>query len=157
MGLTRCATDAGDGLGLRRLGRGSHGGIPVENAAATIAGEQLAFAELVPHLGANAHAAAQTLLIIDAGQARASRGVNAIKAGEPLRFNEGTQGIALDVECFNLGCEFLLPSGDARLGFLKGAGKNFNLGAGLGEHGFQRLSAFEAGELFVFAAIGLGR
>ncbi len=72
MSLTRCAAGAGDGRGLRRFRRGSHGGIPVEDAAATIAGEQLAFAELVPHLGADAHATAQALLIIDAGEARAS-------------------------------------------------------------------------------------
>ncbi len=156
MGFAGCSACAGDGLGLRLFGRGSEGGIPVEDAAATVAGEQLAFAELVPHLRANTHAAAEALLIDDESEAGAAGCVDAIEADEPLGVNVGTEGIALQVEGFNLGCEFLLPSCDARLGFLKGAGKNFNLGAGLGEQNFLRLSALEACELFIFEAIGLG-
>ena len=56
-------------LGLGSLGGGSHGRVPIEQAAATVAGEELTFAELVPHLRADAHSAAGTLLIFGKGEA----------------------------------------------------------------------------------------
>ena len=96
------------------------------------------------------------LLIFDAGQARAAGGAEAVEAGEPFGLDERPQGFALGVEGFKLGGELLLAEGDAGPGFLMGGGKDFNLGAGLGEGGFLGLSAFEAGELFVFEAFGFG-
>ena len=73
-GLAGSAAGAGNGFGLRRFGGGSHGRVPVKDSAATVAGEQLALAELVPDLRANAHAAAGALLIVGAGQAGAAGG-----------------------------------------------------------------------------------
>ena len=92
------AAGAGDRLGLRSFGGGGHGGIPVEDAAATVAGEQLALAELVPGLRADAHAAAGALLIFGAGQAGAAGGGEAVETGEPLGLDERPQGFALGVE-----------------------------------------------------------
>src|SRR5689334_4116641 len=68
------AAGAGNWFGLRRFRRWSHDGIPIEQAAAAIAGEKLTFAELIPGLGTQAHPAAGALLVFRTGQARAASG-----------------------------------------------------------------------------------
>ena len=55
-----------------------------------------------------------------------------------------------------MGAELLLPVGDASANFVQGDGQVFNLGAGCGERGLLGFRAFEAGELFVFQALGFG-
>jgi hypothetical protein len=50
-------------LGLWR----DDGGIPVKQAIATVTGEKLAFAKLVPDLWANAHTATAALLTVGLG------------------------------------------------------------------------------------------
>lgn len=47
----------------------------------------MAFAQLVPDLRAQAHAAAGTLLIFGAGNGGAARGDEAIETREPVRVN----------------------------------------------------------------------
>jgi hypothetical protein len=150
--------DAGSGgggvLGLGGFWSGGHGRVPVEEAAATVAGEQLAFAKLVPHLGADAHAAAGTLLIFREGEAGATGAGDAVKADEVFGLDERTEGVALSVESGELGGELLVAEGGAGAGFFKGGGEGFDLGTSGGERGFLRLSALQAGELFIFEAIG---
>ena len=48
-----------------------------------------------------------------------------------------------------------MPQGSACACFFKGSGQGFDQGAGFGERGFQRLSALEAGEFFVFQTLDL--
>ena len=114
----------------------------------------MAFAKLIPHLGPDAHAAAHALLIVDAGEAGAARGAEAIKAGEPFGLDEGPESIALGVQCFKLSSEFPLAERNASASFLVSGRLDFNLAAGLGEGGFLGFSAFETGELLVFEAVG---
>ena len=155
-GLAWGAAGTGHGLGLGSFGGGSHGGIPVKNAAATVAGEHLALAELVPHLGANAHAAADALLIVDAGHAGASGIGDAVEAGEPLGLDERPENFALGVECVELSCELMLTVIDAGAGLFQSAGHDFHLDTGLCQCGLQGLGAFQAGELLVFEPVGFG-
>jgi len=84
VGFGDAGARGGGVLGLRLFRGGSHGRVPVEQAAATIAGEQFALAELVPRLGPDAHAAASALLIIYAGQAGAAGAGEVIEAGEQV-------------------------------------------------------------------------
>ena len=123
----------GDALpGLRLgFGGGRHGRVPIEQAAATVAGEQLALAKLVPGLRANAHAAAGALLIINAGKAGAARGGEAVEADEPLGLDQRAEGFALGVEGGQFGVELLLAEGDAGAGLVQGAGQRLQPGRGL--------------------------
>ena len=141
---------------MRGLGGGGKGGVPVEEAGATVAGKQFALAELVPGLGPDAHAATGALLIINAGNASASGGAEAVEAGERLRIDEGAEGFALEVEGGLLEFELGLAEADALAGLVQGGGERFNLGAGSGERGFLGLGALQAGEGLVFHALGLG-
>ena len=84
---------------LGRSGRGRHRRIPVEEPAATVAGQQLPFAELVPGLGADTHAAAGALLIVDAGDAGAAGETEAVEADQRLGLDQRTKGLALGGEC----------------------------------------------------------
>ena len=52
--------------------------------------------------------------------------------------------------------ELLLAQGDAGPNLVQGGGTVFNLGAGCGQCGLLGFSALQAGELFVFQAIGFG-
>ena len=70
--FARSAAGAGNQFRLRRFGSCGNRRIPVEQAAATVAAEQLALAKLVPDLRAHAHAAAGALLILGAGDAGAA-------------------------------------------------------------------------------------
>ena len=97
VGLAGGAAGAGRKFGLRGLGGGGHGRVPVEDAAATVAGEKFALTELIPHLGTNAHATTRALLIVDTRQSGAAGGTEAVKAGEPLGLNERPKGFALDL------------------------------------------------------------
>ena len=110
----------------------SHGRVPVEEAAATVAGEQLAFAELIPHLWADAHAAAGALLVIDAGETGAAGAEESIVAHKHFGLDERTEGLALSVERGQFGGMFLLAEGDAGAGLVEGNGVGFNLSAGVG-------------------------
>ncbi len=154
MGLAGCAACTGDWLGLGGFGRGGHGRVPVNDSTATVAGEQLAFANLIPNLGADTHAAASALLIIDAREASAARAAESIEAGEPFGLDERTEDFALGVEGFKLSGEFLLAEGNAGPGFLVSGGLDFDLAAGLGEGSFLSFGAFEADELLIFEAFG---
>jgi len=156
MRFTDGAANAGDGLRLRRFcGRG-HGRIPVKNAPATVAGEHFAFAQLVPHLGADTHAAAGTLLVVDAGNAGAAGAREPVVANEPVGANEGTQGFALGIQCREFGGVFLLAFRCADAGFVEGAGEGFHLGTGFGESSFRGFGSFKAREFLVFEAISFG-
>lgn len=155
MGLAGSAACAGDWLWLGGFGCGRHGRVPVNDAAATVAGEQLAFAELIPHLGPDTHAAAYALLIVDAGQTGSAGGAEAIEAGEPFGLDERAEGFALGVQSFKLSSEFPLAVSNAGAGFLVSGRLDFNLAAGPGEGGLLGFSTFEAGELLVFEAFGL--
>lgn len=107
------------GGGVLRLGgfRGrGHCRVPVEEAAATVAAEQLAFAKLIPHLGSNAHAAPGALLIVDAGQAGAAGAGETVIPSEPLRLDEGTERFALGVEGGQPGGVLLMAHGDSGAG-----------------------------------------
>jgi len=87
--------------GLGSFGRGgewSEGRVPVEQAAATVAGEQLAFAELVPDLRAHAHAASDALLVFNASQAGAARSGDAVEADEDVGLDRWAEGFAFGGE-----------------------------------------------------------
>jgi len=160
MGFAEGAAGSLDGLWLGSFGSRRHGWIPVKDAAATVAGEQLALAELVPGLGADAHAAAGTLLIFGASQAGATGGGQAVKAGEPfgmgiIEHEEHPDAVTFAFFLYKLAVELLLAEGDAVAGFLEGGGEGLDLGARLGKDGFLRFSAFETREFFVFEAVGL--
>lgn len=150
VGFAGGAASAGDWLGLGGFGRGGHGRVPIDNAAATVAGEQLALAKLVPDLRPDAHSAAHALLIVDAGEACSARGAEAIEAGEPFGLDERAKGFALGVEGFKLSGEFPLAESNASAGFLVSGRLDFNLAARLGEGGFLSFSALETGELLIF-------
>lgn len=155
MRLAGCAPGARDGFRLRGLGGGSHGRIPVEDATATVAGEHLALAELVPHLGPNAHAAACALLIINACDARSAGRVDAVKPSEPFGFDKRPQRFPLSSESGELGGELLLAEADACAGLVERGRHGFNLNACLGQDGFLGFGALEAGEFFILEAICL--
>jgi hypothetical protein len=115
----------------------------------------LAFAKLIPSLGANAHAAARALLIVDAGDTSAARAAETVKADKPLGIDERPDSFALDIEGVELNDKLLLMGCDAGAGFFMCPGLDFNLGAGLGESGFLSLCALETDELFCLEAIEL--
>ena len=145
------------GLGVRLLRwSGGHRRVPVEQAVATVAGEQLAFAKLVPHLGPDAHAATGALLIFNAGETSAAGGAESIKAHDPLGLDKRPDGFALGGEGGLLAGDFGLAKTDAFAGIVECGGKRLYLGAGGGQRGFLGFGAFQAGELFVFQALGLG-
>jgi len=151
---------AGAGLGLRGLGSRvgwSHGRIPVEEPSATVAGEQFTLAQLVPCLRTNAHAATGALLIFNAGNAGSAGAGEAVVADQAFRLDERPQGIAFAVEDGQFGGVFLLAECHAGAGLVEGRGKGFNLGSGCGKSGFLGLSALQAGDFFVFKAIGFRR
>ena len=63
----RGARPAPGSIPVEALWERRHCRVPVEKAAATVAGEQLALAKLVPHLRAHTHAASGALLVLGAG------------------------------------------------------------------------------------------
>ncbi len=150
------AAGSGNGFGLRRLGGRLHRRIPVEQAAATVAGEQLAVAKLVPGLRAHAHAAAGALLIFGAGDACTARSGNAVEAGEPLGVDGDAEGLARGVERGELGGKFLLAIGDLRADSFEGLGLDLDLLARLGEGGLLRFGPLQACVFLVFEAVSLG-
>jgi len=154
-GFADGAAGAGNGLRLGRFGSGRHGRVPVEQPAATVAGEQFALAQLVPGLGTHAHAAAGALLVFDAGQAGAAGAGEAVVADEPFGPDERAEGLALGVERGHFGVDLLLAKRGAGAGFVQGGGEGFHLRARGGQRGFLRLAALQAGELLVFQALGL--
>lgn len=156
MGLAWSAACAGDGFGLRSFGSGSHGRVPVKDAAATVADEEFALAKLIPYLRTDSHAAAHALLIVSAGKTGSTRGDETVKTGEPFGFNESTDRFALGVERFKLGVELLLAEGDAGADLLVGARESLYLCARLGERGFRGFRSFQTGELLVLKTVGLG-
>jgi hypothetical protein len=85
-------------LRLRSRGNRRHGRVPVKQAAATVAGEQLALAKLIPHLRTHTHAAAGALLIIDAGDAGAAGAQEPVVANEDFVLDMRAKGFALKVE-----------------------------------------------------------
>ena len=156
MGLCDARACGGGVLGFRSFGSGRHGRVPVEQAAATVAGEKFALAELVPHLGADAHAAAGALLVIDAGDAGAARAGEAVIANKTVGLDERTEGFALEGEGGQFGGDLLVAKGCAGTGFVQGGSKRFHAGAGRGEAGFLSFTALQAGEFFVFKSLGFG-
>ena len=141
-------------LGLGRFGGRSHRRIPIEQAAATIARQQFAFAKLVPHLGSDTHAAAGALLVFRARQAGAARAGETVKADQRLRLNQRAQSVAFGVERGQFGGKLALAEGDADAGLVECPGQQLNLGAGGCQHGFVRIGALQARKLLIFQAIG---
>ena len=141
---------------LRGIGDGGKGRIPVKKSGATVAGEQFAFAELIPCLGSDAHAATGALLIFNTGNARASGGAEAVEAREPFRLNEGAESITLGGEAGLLAVYLSLAKANMLASLVESSGEQLNLSAGSGEGGFLGFSALQAGESLVFQALGLG-
>jgi hypothetical protein len=156
MGLADDAAGTGDCFRLGRFGGRGHGWIPIEQAAAAIAGEQFAFAKLIPGLRTNTHAAAGALLVVDAGEAGAARAAEAIITHENFRLDQRAEGFALSVECDESGGVFLMAEGHAGSGCVEGGGERFNQGAGGGERGFLGFSALEACKFLIFEAVSFG-
>ncbi len=72
--------------------------IPVKQPPAAITGQQLALAQLIPHLRAHAHPASGALLILGARQAGAAARRNTVEAREQLRLNLLPQPIAFRLQ-----------------------------------------------------------
>lgn len=140
----------GGGFGLGGLG---HGGVVIEEAAAGVAGEELAGADLVPGLGSDAHAAGGALLVFGAGHGGAAMGGEAVEAGEPVFVDGGAEGLALGAEVVLLAGDFALAGGDELAGFAESGVEKLDLAARLGEGGFVAVGALHALELFVFEAL----
>lgn len=155
-GLARSAAGTCGKLGLRFFGCRRDHGVPIKQAAATIAGKELAFAELIPDLGANPHAAAKALLVIGAGNAGAARSHNAFEAAEPVGIDSRPNCIACGTEGGNLNSKLLLAHGYTSADTFEFGGKLLYLCAGLGQFGFLRLRALEAGVFFALQPLGLG-
>jgi hypothetical protein len=153
-GFTRSAAGAGNCFGLGCFGNGLHCRVPIDKAAAAVAGEQLALTKLVPGLRANAHAASGALLILGAGDSGAASACDAVEAHQPIGFNGRTDGLAGSIEASELGRELLLASADMNACGFKSFRKGFNLGARLRENGFLSFGAIEAGEFLVFQPVG---
>ncbi len=143
-----------DGGLLCRIRR--HRRVPVEQAVATVAGEQLAFTKLVPRLWPDSHAAAGALHIFNAGKASAAGGAEAVKAHDPLGVDKRPEGLALGGELGLLAGDFCLAKTDAFGCTVENGGKQLDPGAGGGQHGFLGLGAFQAGELLAFQALDFG-
>ena len=154
MGFADGAANARDRLGLWGFGGGGHGWIPVKNAPTTVAAEHFAFAQLVPHLRANAHAAAGALLVVDAGNAGAARAGEPVVANEPVGANERTEGLTFGIQGGEFGGVFLLAFCCADARFVECAGEGFHLRARFGESSFRSFGTLKAREFFVFEAIG---
>ncbi len=154
VGFAGGAAGAGDWLGLGGLGCGGHGRVPVDNAAATVAGKKLALTELIPYLGPDTHTASHALLIVDTRETGTSGGAETIEAGEPFGLDEWAEGFAFGVQGFKLSSEFPLTVSNASAGFFVSGGLDLDLAARLGEGGFVGFSTFEAGELLIFKAFG---
>jgi len=148
--------------GERPLLAGVDGRIPVEQPAATVTGQQLALAELVPGLRANAHAAAGALLIFGAGDggAAAGRG-DAIETRQPvaiiLKLEKHSDAISIPFKTLNFTLDLLLARVYADADAVELGGQQFHFSAGLGERGLLGLSALQALVLIVFQALGLRR
>ena len=141
---------------LRGIGDGGKGRIPVKKSGATVAGEQFAFAELIPCLGTDAHAAAGALLVFNEGNAGAAGSAEAVEAREPFRLDQGAESFTLGCEAGLLAVYLDLAKADALAGLIEDGGEQLNLGAGSGEGSFLGFSALQAGEALVFQAFGLG-
>jgi len=152
-GFARGAAGAGDCLRLRRFGCGDNRGVPIEQPAAAIAGEQLALAELIPGLRTDAHTAAGTLLILSQRDCGATRGGDAIEARQPVRIERRADGFAGGVERGELSDELLLAGCGTGADTVKFSGKELHLGARLSEHGLVGLSALETRVFLVFQAV----
>src|ERR1700735_1138754 len=111
--FARGAAGAGKHFGLRRFGCGLQSRVPIEQAVATVAAEQLALAELVPGLRAHAHAAGGALLVYGKGDGGAARGGDSVEAGEPFGFDSRAENISSGIECGEFGQELLLARGHA--------------------------------------------
>ena len=96
-------------------------------AGATVAGEQFALAELVPHLGTDTHAAAGALLIVNPGEAGAAGAAEAIEADEHIGLDERAEGFALDGKLGQFAVEVGLAKGDAGAGLVEGGGERLDL------------------------------
>src|ERR1700735_1818879 len=139
--------------GLGRFRRRSHIGIPIKQPAATVAGQQLALAKLVPHLRTNPHPAAVALLILSTRQAGATRRRKPIEARQPFRLDGGAKHLALRIQAGQLCVELLLPAIGAFPRLIKSAREHFNLRSRPRQTRFQSFCPFQAGELLVLQPI----
>jgi hypothetical protein len=155
-GLTGFATGAHTACRGRSLWSRGHGRVPVEEAGATVAGEQFAFAKLVPGLGTDAYATAGALLIFSAGNTGAAGGAEAVEAGEQIGLDEGPEGFALGSESNLLAFNLDLAETYAFASLVESNGQRLDLEAGCGENGFLSFGALQAGEGLVFKALGFG-
>ena len=136
------------------LGSRGHGWIPVEEAAATVTGEEFALSELVPHLRSHTHAAAGALLVIDTCNAGAARAGETVVTDERLGLDERAHGLAFRVERGQFNGILPLANGGAGAGLFEGGGKRLDLGACGGEGGFLGFSSLQAQELVIFKTLG---
>jgi len=141
---------------LRGFSDGNHGRVPVEEAGATVAGEQFAFAKLVPGLGTDAYATAGALLIFSAGNTGAAGGAEAVEAGEQIDLDEGPEGFTLGSKSGLLAFNIGLAETDAFASLVESSSQRFDLEAGSGKYGFLSFGALQAGEGLVFKALGFG-
>jgi hypothetical protein len=138
------------------VGGRDHGRVPVEESGATVAGEQFAFAKLVPGLGTDSYAAAGALLIFSAGNTGAAGGAEAVETGEQIGLDEGSEGFTLGSKSGLLAFNPGLAEADAFAGLVESAGERLDLEAGSGKYGFLSFGALQAGEGLVFKALGFG-
>src|SRR5579859_4856929 len=134
------ATRLGDGGGyrvdwrfrVRRLRSGSDRRIPIEEAGTAVAGEQFAFAQLVPGLGTNTHPTACTLLVVSPGDAGAAAGSKAVETGEQIGVDELAHDLAFRLQGRQLFAHLLLALSDPFAGLVERAGKQFHSRASRG-------------------------
>ncbi len=110
---------------------------------------------MVPCLRTHAHAAAGALLIFRAGQPRAARGGQAVKAGQQVRRDGLAQSGALGIQRSHLLGILFAASCHAGLSGLQSCSQLFHLRAGRSQRNFVGFGALQAGELFVFQPAGL--
>ena len=141
-------------------GRGVFGAgplqVPVEQPSATVAGEQLAFAELVPHLGAYAHAAANALLVVDARNPGAAAGRDAVKRVEPLGLDRLAQSFPLGVQGRTVPSLTPAETRQRARESIESGGQLLNLCTGCSQFRFLSFGPLKACEFFVFEPLGFG-
>jgi hypothetical protein len=118
---------------------------PSRAGAATIAGEQLTLAELVPGLGADAHAAAGALHVVYTGHGGAARDHEVVEAGQPLGLDQQADGFAFCIAAKQFVRQFGPAQCDAGAGLVQHGGQSLHLGAGSGQRRLLGLRALQAG------------
>jgi len=143
-------------FGVVRHHNWRHRRVPVDVAGATIADEQFALAELVPHLRTDSHAAADALLVVNARYAGAARAAEAVEASKYIGLDEGADGFALESQLGQFAVKFGLMARDPGAGVTKSNREGLDLGASGSQRGLLCFSAFEADNSFGLKPFDLG-